>query len=155
MVSYLIIKWFPLDPTSKGKWARMRAYFHRPMAYHNQSSFWFPDQICGCIYLLSCLQIDKMKRAYLLQMDFFSIYTIYEYLSRRKNSLPTFVSKVPIVPVMDSLLSMLAHSPTTSKLITGHTRMCTLRRCVHRVGMWRNHLTVSDRKILYLKHTID
>lgn len=52
---------------------------------------------------------------------FFSIYTIYECLSRRKNSLPTFVSKAPIVPVMDSLLSMLARFPSPSKLITEHT----------------------------------
>lgn len=65
----------------------------------------------------------------------FSAYTIYVCLRRGKKSLPTFVSEVPIVQIMDLLLYLSAHCSFISKLIMEHTQMCTLRLCVHKMDI--------------------
>lgn len=84
--------------------------------------------------MASFVSADVQNEKVLLQMEIpFSAYTIYVCLRRGKNSLPTFVSKVPIVQIM--LLYLLAYCSFISKLIMEHTQMCTLCLCVHKMDI--------------------
>lgn len=89
--------------------------------------------------MASFVPADVQNEKVLLQMEIsFYAYAIDVCLRREKNRSPRFqlfVSQVPIVQLMDTLLYFLAHCSLISKLIIEHTPMCTFCLCVHRVDI--------------------